>query len=64
MTMYSDSYVQFLRDINKHLTEQYNKEHKERRRLQDENLQLKDDLNHWEHATQMRQWNQSNQARS
>lgn len=64
MTMYSDTYVQFLRDINKHLSEQYTKEHKERRRLQDENLQLKDELNHWEHASQLRHQHQSVYARS
>jgi hypothetical protein len=64
MTMYSDTYIQFLRDVNKYLGEMYTKEQKERRRLQDENLQLRDDLSSWEHSSQTRQWNQSNQARS
>jgi predicted RNase H-like nuclease (RuvC/YqgF family) len=64
MTTHSNSYVQFIRDLNKHLTEQVQKLSKERQRLQEENWQLKDEINSWEHASELRRWGQSTESRS
>lgn len=64
MTTYSDNYVQFLRDLNKHLTEQVQKLSTDKKRLQEENWQLKDEVSSWEHAAEVRRWNQSVEARS
>ncbi len=64
MTTHSANYIQFIRDLNKHLTEQVKQLATEKQRLQHENWQLRDEISSWEHAAEVRRWNQSTEARS